>query len=220
MGTTKFICYCKPPIRVCKSGLLADGANCFDHDYWSEVRGNIENYLSEDVCVPGAVSEEKVHGHFHAMLLEYLDQLGTVRSLEGASLDRSSQALARLNRANAGILSYGVDLVTGTGSADGELVGRPLPEIDENDSCLSMARLLAVAAHRSAHELLESLRAGNRFYIFHHHAVLYDIAQHMTRLVSEAWDSNSEALLEHDHPHAVSIRAMHEGVDRTASAAV
>lgn len=219
MGTTKFICYCKPPIRVCKSGLMADGTNCFDENYWAEVRSNIEHYLSEDICVPGSSSDEKVHGHFHAMLVEYLDQLATVRALKSPSLEHSSQALARLNRANAAILSYGVDLVSGAISQDDELVALPIPLVGKDDSCLTMARVLAVAAHRSAHELLESISTNNRFYIFHHHAVLYDIAQHMTRLVNEAWDSNSEALLEPDHPHAVSVRAMHENADRQASAA-
>lgn len=209
MGTTKFICYCRPPFRYCKSGVTPEGSSCFETDYWAEVRSNIERYLAEDICVPGAGTVERVHRKLHEILVGYLDQLGAVRALQGASLARSAEALVALNNVNASILAYGADLVAGKDLQLGELVSFDIPQVVRDDACLNMARLLVVAAHRAAHELIESISSNNQLYIFHHHAVFYDISQHMTRLISEAWVANSEALLDEDHPHAVSVREMH-----------
>lgn len=206
MAISKFICHCLAPFRLCKGGIRDDGTSCFDHDHWAETRTNIERYLSEDICVPEAETAEKVHQEFHDALAEYLHQLSIARSRQSADLESSAHSLARLNQANASLLAYGPHLVARGTPADAALVHLDIPAVDESDRCLSMARLLAIGAHRAAHELIESIRLGDEVYIFHHHTILYDIVQEMTRLIGEAWTANSEDYLAQDHPHAVSVR--------------
>lgn len=208
MGVTKIACFCKSPTRLCKRGAMPDGASCFDQHYWSEVREHMERYLSDGICVPNAATTEKVHRKFHGQLAEFLVQLGEVRNARAPDPRGSSAALIKLNQANASILAYAVDLVGGNAGTDAELVDLDIPPVDEEDICMSTARILAVAAGRAAHELIESINTHNEFHIFHHHAVLYDIAQHITRLISEAWVTGSEAYLEDDHPHAMRAREM------------
>lgn len=206
MGVTKTVCRCRPPYTTCKGGITQDGTDCFDHDHWLEVRTNLGHYLAEDICVPGAKTTERVPSDFFNALSAYLASLDRARNSQIDGVEQASKIMTDVHASSTKILQIGLQLATERSIDHERLVATALPDINESDRCMSMARVLTVAARRAMHELVESIEQASEFYIYHHHAVLLDISLEMARLLNEALNSRSEQFLDSDHPHAIAIR--------------
>jgi hypothetical protein len=161
----------------------------------------MERYLQEDICVPYASMNERVHRKFDDALNGFIQAMAQLRDVDRFNIPLAAPIFSHLQQCNAMALSYAVELVAGLPLDPEEDTTGIVVDVDNDDPCMSMAHLLVTSARRVAHELIESIRTQNGLYIYHHQVVIYDIVCEMTRLANESCVIRSERLLEPDHPH-------------------
>lgn len=202
MGSTYTVCYCISPGRRCKSRGLDKQHEHFDEAHWNEIKGNLEAYMRDDVCVPYADQAVAVDAELERNLFAYVSAIAEMRKTDPTSIDTFAPVLTGLQRSNAFVLNYGLRVLdTKNGVPVSGEAGPSFEEVPAENQYVEMAKVLAASAQRAAHELRESIRLNDPLYTLHHQALLYDLAQEMTRLAIESTVVVTEKLLQEEHPH-------------------
>lgn len=201
MGVTQTFCYCASPFGRCKTK-TGGGLEHFDDAHWSEVKTNLEAYLRDDVCVPYANQVISVDAELEKNLYAYVETIAEMRKTDPANMETGAFLLTNLQRSSAFILSYGLGIIDNTYTPSTGTAGiKVFDDIAAENQYVETAKVLAAATRRAAHELRESVKLNNPLYTLHHQALVYDLAQEMTRLAAESSVVETEKLLEAQHPH-------------------
>jgi hypothetical protein len=220
MGRTKTVCYCNN--RRCKTSSPAGKQQRFE-DMRRELASNLEQYLSEEVCVPGVAAEDLRVDPIAELLTRAYRR--TLHQMVMAIDEQRFPDVLRLGALMADVLRELVAIPTLLPSAieiervpgvepsameqhRGDLqrfLERYVTVSSEPKEALEydrIADLLGRSYCRALAELEAALRERELFSIFHHTALLADLVGEMIQLWILRTEHYTEEFLPEDHPHA------------------